>query len=182
LVDLSWLPDGGTGHLHPTQEAESFWMTVKSITGFKNLMEIGFNAGHSSSFLLELFEDINVHSYDIALYDITHNNSKLVKEKYKERFEFFLKDSLTIKPNEIPSDYDILFVDGNHKPKWVSNDLNLGIQYGFKYIVLDDLQNPNVSNTLKTFDNLDVIVEDTYYSRKPNMSVGQSEIMLLEVI
>lgn len=139
-MDLSWLPDdGGTGHMPPSDEVISFWQTVKQKTGFKKLVEIGFNAGHSSSILLTLFDDITIQSFDIGQFDITHSNGKLVKERFGDRFNLTIKPSEQITYGEV-NGADILFIDGGHDYPIVSGDVDLWENSNIPYVIIDDLQ------------------------------------------
>ena len=139
-MDLTWLPDdGGTGHMPPSDEVIQFWSTVKEKTNFKRLVEIGFNAGHSSSILLSLFDDITIQSYDIGQFDITHSNAKLVKEKFGDRFNLKITDSLKITTGEV-NGADILFIDGGHDYPIVSGDIDLWEKSDIPYVIVDDLQ------------------------------------------
>jgi len=139
-MDLSWLPDdGGTGHMPPSDEVIQFWTTVKEKTNFKKLVEIGFNAGHSSSILLTLFDDVTIQSYDIGQFDITHSNGELVKEKFGDRFNLSITDSLKITTGEVNGS-DIIFIDGGHDYPIVSGDIDLWEKSDVPYVIVDDLQ------------------------------------------
>jgi len=143
-MDLSWLPDdGGTGHMPPSPEVIQFWKTVKEKTDFKRIVEIGFNAGHSSSILLTLFPDIVVKSYDIGQFDITKKNGIIVKERFGGRFNLSIIDSLKITTGEV-SGFDVLFIDGGHDYPIVSGDVDLWKQSDIPYVILDDLQHRGV--------------------------------------
>src|SRR6056300_973174 len=143
-MDLSWLPDtGGTGHMPPTDEVISFWENVKELTNFKHFSEIGFNAGHSSSIILSLFDDVTVSSYDVGMYDITLTNGKIVENKFSNRFELTIEDSKNLTPSDI-SNSDILFIDGSHNYPEVRSDIDLFLKSDLKYAIIDDMQNQNV--------------------------------------
>lgn len=143
-MDLSWLPDnGGTGHMPESKEVIDFWTQVKEKTGFKTMVEIGFNAGHSSSILLTLFNDIKIKSYDIGQFDITHSNGKIVKDRFGDRHDLVIKDSTKLSVSDI-NDYDLIFIDGGHDYPIVSSDVKLFLKSNIKWCVLDDLSNKGV--------------------------------------
>jgi len=144
-IDLSWLPDdGGTGHMPCNSDVINFWKAVKEITNFQSMMEIGFNAGHSSSIILSLFDDVRIDSYDIGQFDITHSNGKLVKEKFTDRFDLFIQDSMKISSSKLNGKYDLMFIDGSHDYNPVVSDINLFLNSDIQYVIMDDLQNKNV--------------------------------------
>jgi hypothetical protein len=169
MIDLSWLkpenikPKKIEGHMTVTKEIEAFWREVKTLTGFKNLMEIGFNAGHSSAFILSLFDDVKVDSYDICWHPYTKPNSLKVKKKFSNRFDFFETDSTKIKPSEVSEKYDILFVDGNHKLDYVENDFQIAYKAKIPYMVVDDLHQKDVKIKFDEYsDKFDVVNRGAY--------------------
>lgn len=162
MVDINWLPDGGTGHMVVNEDVLKFWKDVKHKTDFKSLFEIGFNAGHSSSIILSLFEDVSVDSHDICMFSITKENAKLVKNKFKDRFHFYEKNSMNLKASDL-NGYDILFIDGSHDLPYIQNDLNLALFSDVKHVIIDDLQNRNVKKTFEeNSKRLNVVSEATY--------------------
>lgn len=165
-MDLSWLPDtGGTGHMPPSADVINFWSAVKEKTNFKTFVEIGFNAGHSSSILLSLFNDITIKSFDIGQFDVTVENSRIVKEKFGDRFDLTIKDSLTITKEEINGS-DLLFIDGGHDYPIVSGDINLWKQSDMPYVVIDDLQHRGVKRAYTELKNTGMVetLHKTYYT------------------
>ena len=149
-MDLNWLPDdGGTGHMPVNESIIDFWKTIKAKTDFKNMMEIGFNAGHSSSIVLSLFEDVKIDSFDIGQFDITHSNGSIVKDKFKDRFSLSIIDSTQIKSSNVNNKYDLLFIDGGHDYEIVDRDINLFLESDIQYAIIDDLQNRGVKKSFE---------------------------------
>lgn len=179
-MNLDWLPDdGGTGHMPPSEAVIDFWKKAKDKTNFKKVIEIGFNAGHSSCILLELFDDVEILSFDIGQFEITHTNGKLVKEKYVDRFNLKIKDSLKITPEEI-NGYDIMFIDGGHDYEIVSKDIDLFMKSDINYVILDDLNHPGVSKAYSELDGLDTILKYKYRAVLPSWmrNTGKSPVMV----
>lgn len=171
MDNLSWLPDdGGTGHMPVNKDAYDIWKTIKEITDFKLLMEIGFNAGHSSSMILSMFDDVKVDSYDIGQFEITEQNGSLVEKRFPDRFSLTIIDSMNLKPEQINGKYDILFIDGSHDYPQVSSDIRLFLQSDIQYVVLDDLQNKNVQKAYTELlynDRHEILFEETYQAVLP---------------
>lgn len=162
-MDLDFLTDGGTGHMVPNDDTIAFWKEVHEKTKFKRFMEIGFNAGHSSSILLTLFEDISLVSYDICLYEISVPNSMVVKQRFGDRFTFVPMSSMDILPEDINGKHDILFIDGSHELPFVESDVNLFLTSDIPYVIIDDLQKKVIRDTFEKYkDRLEVIIETTY--------------------
>ena len=150
-IDFSWLDIDAKkveGHMRPGPEALEYWSKIKEISKFKSMMEIGFNAGHSSAFVLENFDDVKVHSYDIGWHDYTEPNAQKVKEKYGDRFNFTLKDSKKIEPKEIQFKYDIVYIDGEHTFEGAFSDIQLFINSTMRWAVIDDLQIKSVAKAV----------------------------------
>ena len=59
----------------------------------KNVLEIGFNAGHSADFMLSQRDDISVTSVDIAKHQYTVPCANFLSEKYPDRLKFMIGDS-----------------------------------------------------------------------------------------
>jgi len=169
-MDLSWLPDnGGTGHMPPSEDVINFWKGVKEKTNFKTLIEIGFNAGHSSSIMLTLFDDIKIKSYDIGQFDITKKNGIIVKEKFGDRFDLKITDSKHLTYGEINGS-DVLFIDGGHDYPIVDGDISLWEGSDVPYVVIDDLQNAGVikaRDKLHAKGNVKILHEGSYHAVLP---------------
>ena len=79
----------------------------------KNILEIGFNAGHSADFMLSQRDDISVTSVDIAKHQYTVPCANFLSEKYPDRLKFMIGDSrYTL--SEINDKFDFIFIDGGH--------------------------------------------------------------------
>lgn len=170
MIDINWLPDGGTGHMVVNDKVVSFWEDVKEKTDFRSLFEIGFNAGHSSSIVLSLFDDVTVNSYDICMFSITKDNAKLVKQKFDDRFYFYEKDSMNLKPSDL-NGFDLFFIDGSHDLPYIQNDLNLALLSDVKYVIIDDLQNRNVKKTFQENENRLKVVSEMVYPASTGVNV-----------
>lgn len=175
-MDLTWLPDnGGTGHMPASKEIIEFWKKVKEHCNFKHLIEIGFNAGHSAAINLTLFDDISISSFDIGQFDITLSNSKILQEKFKDRFSLQIKDSKELKPADI-NHGDILFIDGSHDYPEVTSDIKLFLASDIQYAVIDDLQNKNVDLVFAQNESaLHLFFETTYTAVLPSWKRGKRE-------
>ena len=56
----------------------------------KNILEIGFNAGHSSCLFLEFNKNCNVLSFDIGLHDYFKVGIEYIREKFNSRNYLFI--------------------------------------------------------------------------------------------
>ena len=116
---------------------------------FINILEIGFNAGHSSVIMLENSNAL-ITSIDIG----SHNNyidlaKKFVDEKYPCRHKLIIGDS-NLLLDTIDDKYDFIFIDGGHDYKTCLNDLTKcrNLATNDCIIYMDDLvyENPKTWN------------------------------------
>lgn len=150
--DYTWLDPQKIkveGHMRPGPEALEYWTKIKQLTGFKSLMEIGFNAGHSSAFILDNFNDVKIHSYDIGWHKYTKTNADKVKQKYGNRFDYTEIDSKKIEPKEIQFKYDLMYIDGDHAFEGALSDIQLFVNSTVKWAIVDDTQITAVSKAMR---------------------------------
>ena len=88
------------------------------IKRIKNIMEIGFNAGHSSEIFLEYNKDTNVVSFDIGSHDYVNKGKKFIDNKYPSRHTLIIGNSTKTVPAYIQQNktktFDLIYVDGGH--------------------------------------------------------------------
>jgi len=163
------------GHMNPGPEALEYWTSIKKLSKFKSLMEIGFNAGHSSAFILENFSDVRVHSYDIGWHEYTKINADKVKERYGHRFDYIEIDSKKINHKSLDFKYDIMYIDGDHTFEGAYSDMQLFTKSTAKWAVIDDIQIKDVLKAMKHPSNKKYFREvwrGSYIANKGNMVKG----------
>jgi len=124
----------------------------------KEILEIGFYRGGSAFLMLSLSE-ANVPSID-PIFNITdeilgrsvqdqyeiHEREFASVEKiqleFKERFKFYQKSSLDIRPDLEGNKFDFMFIDGDHCEVGARNDLQLCLDLGIRYALVDDWVQP----------------------------------------
>jgi hypothetical protein len=146
-------------------EYVKFWEEVYNLTKFKNLFEIGFNAGHTSNYLLENY-DVNITSVDIAVEPYISLCADLLKNKFKNRFNFIKTQSQKIKPKKYFNKFDIIYIDGCHEYECIKSDLQLSIQMGIKNIIFDDVQFETTKKVINEFKKKFGLIEIISYFYK----------------
>jgi predicted O-methyltransferase YrrM len=89
----------------------------------KNILEIGFNAGHSAELFLQNSK-ANIISFDIGIHHYVDIGYKYLKSIYDKRLELVLGDSnVTVPQLETEIKYDLIFIDGAHTTPIAYNDI-----------------------------------------------------------
>jgi predicted O-methyltransferase YrrM len=81
-------------------------------------MEVGFNAGHSSTMMLETFPDLKVVAFDLCAHDYTLAAFEFLKSKFPDRITLTCGNSETTVPahgrGSALRSFDAIFVDAGH--------------------------------------------------------------------
>ncbi len=94
-----------------------FLNDLQNLSEVKNIMEIGFNAGHSSEVFLSSSNCQKLVSFDINSHPYTRVGVEFMKKKFGDRFEFVEGDSRTQVPKYAVTHhekFDLIFIDGGH--------------------------------------------------------------------
>lgn len=87
--------------------------------GVRTVLEIGFNAGHSSEIFLSGNPDCTVVSFDLGCQDIVEVGKRFIDMEYPGRHTLILGDSTVTVPKYISENpertFDLIFIDGGHE-------------------------------------------------------------------
>lgn len=115
----------------------------------KSILEIGFNAGHSTELFLDNNPDVNVVSFDIGVYDYTNIGKKYIDNKYPFRHSLVIGDSQMTIPEyhkKFPNKkFDLIYIDGGHEYDICKNDLMNCYQMAHEntILIMDDIMYKN---------------------------------------
>lgn len=115
------------GHVTGRQKAQ-FNKRLKEFPQIENILEIGLNAGHSAQNFFENCPNLKRFvSVDILWHDYTLDAIDFFKNRYQDRFQVIVGDSLEKIP-EYASDhpdnkFDLIYLDGNHDYQYCLQDI-----------------------------------------------------------
>lgn len=135
------------GYMEPTAEMVGIWENIGSIfrgneVDINLITEIGFHAGHSTTYLLEQFPNAHVETYGVSTPSTAAADT--MKQIYGGRFQFRRKDSRQVGPDAY-TNVDLHVVDSNHAFVNTANDILLGLAWGCKYMLIDNYDLRNVA-------------------------------------
>lgn len=143
------------GHMLLTDRTTDVIKEILDITKAKKVFEIGFNAGHSSFGFMSLDEELHYHSIDIGKHGYTRDCAKKIESIFGDRFKFGVKDSNDVRPDSLV-DYDMVYIDGDHKFSSFRKDFQNCVDADIEYILIDDITLFGVIRRfVKTVDNSD---------------------------
>jgi predicted O-methyltransferase YrrM len=125
----------------PTQVEDLINLTNKPNI---NVMEIGFNAGHSAEVFLQNNKDLTLTSFDLGHHSYIALAKDYIDNTYPNRHKLIIGDSRTSIPNYLENNkdtkFDIIFIDGGHEYGIAKADMENCFHLAHKdtIIVLDD--------------------------------------------
>jgi predicted O-methyltransferase YrrM len=109
-----------------------------------NVMEIGFNAGHSAEVFLQNNKVFALTSFDLGMHDYIKTAKEYIDITFPTKHTLILGDSRITIPQFIESNkqtkFDILFIDGCHNYDIANADLNncFHLAHENSIVILDD--------------------------------------------
>ena len=109
-----------------------------------NVMEIGFNAGHSAEVFLQNNMCLTLTSFDLGVHNYVMTAKEYIEATYPNRHNLILGDSTTTIPiyskNNKDIKFDVIFIDGGHAYEIAKADMENCFHLAHKdtIVILDD--------------------------------------------
>lgn len=153
----------GWGHLPPTEEVFDMFRDVNKICSPRNVLEVGFFVGHSTTYMLELFPNSTVTTYGMCK-QFKEQKIKM-EDKYPNRVKVNYEESWNLFGKHYGIDtFDFAFIDGSHKEYMAANDTLHAIALGAKWVLVDNCEQQQVVDDMNKFKSLDLYNEYEYDS------------------
>ena len=114
------------GHSQQVKEQTEFLREIVNDESINNVMEIGFNGGHSAELFLSSNKNIKLTSFDIGVHDYMKLGKEFIDKTYPDRHTLIIGDSLNTVPEYFKKEnkkFDLIFIDGGHQYEVAKGDI-----------------------------------------------------------
>ena len=179
LDHLMWSEDGW-GYLPPTDEVFRIIEDTINYTDTKNLFEIGFYAGHSTTYWAELMDDDATIVSCCPEHPRGIEYSKIIMDKYPN-VTVHLTESPQVYDLVCDQKFDLAFIDGNHVKEKVMIDAFMCNQLEIPFYLFDNVECVCIRELITQLQErgqIEVMSEFTYKSNfKGKVSTNQMTLV-----
>jgi predicted O-methyltransferase YrrM len=107
------------------------------------ILQIGFNAGHSTLAILQSHPNCKIVSVDLGEHGYTLPCNEYISNLFPEQHTLIIGNSLDVLPTLKDEVFDIFFIDGGHQYETAFKDLencyDIAQRGGAKCVIMDDV-------------------------------------------
>ena len=134
------------GYSQEVKGQANFLRKIVNHKSINNVMEIGFNAGHSAELFLSSNKNINLVSFDIGHHKYVNLGKEFIDKTYPNRHTLIIGNSLSTVPEYFKKEnkkFDLIFIDGGHDYHVAKGDIFncKNLAHDKTIVVLDDTIN-----------------------------------------
>ena len=124
-----------------------------------DIMEIGFNAGHSCLLMLLSNPNSKITIFDICMHAYTLPCFDYINEQFPNRIEIIKGNSLETVPEYKDKKFDLLHIDGFHEPRHARQDIvnSRKISKPNGIVILDDDNLPYLYDLHRELIDYDIV-------------------------
>lgn len=137
--------EGNLFHPHNNIKAELKVAIPKQINVYSlartatNILEIGFNAGHSVLLMLIANDDSKITCFDICEHSYTEKCFDFLDKTFPNRLTLVKGDSRETVPQYVDkTKFDLIHIDGGHHPDVTRKDFENCYKISSRFIIVDD--------------------------------------------
>ncbi len=132
-----------------------------------NMMEIGFNAGHSAEIFLKNNPTCTLTSFDLGMHPYVSCAKEYIDTTYPNRHTLILGDSRITVPEYQTTTFDVIFIDGGHDYDIAKTDLENCFKFAHKdtIVIMDDTCFINGWETFYTVGPTKTWIEHVYHKK-----------------
>jgi tetratricopeptide (TPR) repeat protein len=137
------------------------------------ILEIGFNAGFSTLFMLLSHPTVKITCVDLAEHSYTQPCYEWISKQFPDRIELISGNSCNILPELIKKQqtYDFIHIDGGHGYRTVFSDIHNSLKLSHKntLLLMDDFEQPHICALWSSFilyfnlKPIDLCVQTSYH-------------------
>ena len=136
------------GYSQLCEKKTNFLKNIVQDKSIKNVMEIGFNGGHSAEIFLSANTDIKLTSFDLGHHSYVSTGKQYIDNTFPNRHTLILGNSLNTVPKYLENNnttFDIIFIDGGHDYHIAKGDLLNCKKFAHSktIVIMDDTVNNN---------------------------------------
>ena len=162
LLEGNYMYDHNTLNLSNFMQEKQINLFWAGSTAEKRILEIGFNAGHSTLLMLLGRDDSNLqftifdigrHSYTKPAYEYLQNKFRNVEFEYIEGDSIITLPKWTENHTDLYNQYDVIHVDGGHDEECIINDMKNTVPLlkinGI--MIIDDTYSGHINNCINYY-------------------------------